>query len=97
MLDLQVCRASFAIMKTALLDDFKADANSIIGSLAEDPTVVITDQDQATAYLIEAAEHEAQRDRLRILEGIARGEQALADGQVVGHEEARTCLTKWLD
>lgn len=83
-------------MKTAQIADLKSDAAAIIGSLAQDLTVVLTEQDQPAAYLVEASAYEAQQERLRILEGIARGEQALANGQTFSHEEAKARLAKWL-
>jgi predicted transcriptional regulator len=34
--------------------------------------------------------------KLAILEGISRGERALADGKVLTHAEAKKRLAKWL-
>lgn len=36
------------------------------------------------------------QNRLAILEGIARGERALADGNFVSHQEAKDKMAKWL-
>jgi predicted transcriptional regulator len=34
--------------------------------------------------------------RMAILEGIARGEQAVAEGRVVSHAQAKKRLARWL-
>ncbi|MFT5127491.1 MAG: prevent-host-death family protein [Rhodothermales bacterium] len=84
-------------MKTAILDSLKTDADLILGDLAKDhDPVLITDDGRPAAYLIDAADYEAQQDRLRILEGIARGEQALASGLVFSHADAKARMARWL-
>lgn len=86
-----------ACMKTAILDSLKTDADLILGDLAKDhDPVLITDDGRPAAYLIDAADYEAQQDRLRILEGIARGEQALASGLVFSHADAKARMARWL-
>jgi predicted transcriptional regulator len=42
------------------------------------------------------ATYEAQQQRMAILEGIARGEVAVAEGRVVSHAEAKARLSRWL-
>lgn len=32
-----------------------------------------------------------------VLEGIARGEMAVAKGRVVSHADAKACMAKWLE
>jgi PHD/YefM family antitoxin component YafN of YafNO toxin-antitoxin module len=48
------------------------------------------------AYLVEAKSYEAMQKRLQLLEGLARGEKALADGRVVSHSRAKKRLARWL-
>ncbi|MBE4210256.1 prevent-host-death family protein, partial [Vibrio parahaemolyticus] len=49
-----------------------------------------------SAYLVDVDDYEFMQNRLAILEGIARGERALADGKVVSHDEAKDKMSKWL-
>jgi PHD/YefM family antitoxin component YafN of YafNO toxin-antitoxin module len=48
------------------------------------------------AYLIDAESFEAQEERVRILEGIARGERALQEGRVLTHRQVRRRMGRWL-
>lgn len=48
------------------------------------------------AYLVEAKTYEAMQRRLQLLEGLARGEKAIADGKVTTHARARKRLARWL-
>ncbi len=38
-----------------------------------------------------------EQQRTLILEGIARGEQAIAEGRLVSHEEVKRMFSRWLD
>ncbi|MBI2512899.1 MAG: type II toxin-antitoxin system prevent-host-death family antitoxin [Opitutae bacterium] len=53
-------------------------------------------EDVVTAYVVEAKAYEAMQRRLRLLEGLARGEQAIADGKVTRHARAKKRLARWL-
>ncbi|MDB6113207.1 MAG: type toxin-antitoxin system Phd/YefM family antitoxin [Lacunisphaera sp.] len=48
------------------------------------------------AYLVEAKSFEAMQKRLQLLEGLARGERAIADGRVMSHSRAKKRLARWL-
>jgi PHD/YefM family antitoxin component YafN of YafNO toxin-antitoxin module len=48
------------------------------------------------AYLVEAKSYEAMQKRLRLLEGLARGEKAAAEGRIVTHARAKKRLARWL-
>jgi predicted transcriptional regulator len=39
---------------------------------------------------------EFQRDRLLILEGIARGERAIEEGRVLSEDQAKARMGRWL-
>jgi PHD/YefM family antitoxin component YafN of YafNO toxin-antitoxin module len=62
---------------------------------SEPPTRVVQENGVA-AYLIEAKSYEAMRKRLQLLEGLARGEKAIAEGRVVSHSRAKKRLARWL-
>ena len=49
-----------------------------------------------SAYLVEAKSFEAMQKRLQLLEGLARGEKAIAEGRVVSHSRAKKRMARWL-
>ncbi|HVX85169.1 MAG TPA: type II toxin-antitoxin system prevent-host-death family antitoxin [Phycisphaerae bacterium] len=51
---------------------------------------------KTTAYLMEARAFEALQARVLLLEGIARGEQAIQQGRVLTQIEARKKMARWL-
>lgn len=48
------------------------------------------------AYLVDAKTYEAMQRRLQLLEGLARGEKAIAAGKVTSHARAKQRLARWL-
>jgi prevent-host-death family protein len=58
--------------------------------------VFITERGQSAAVLLDVKTYEGLLRRMTVLEGIARGERAFADGRVVAHREARKRLSRWL-
>lgn len=61
----------------------------------EEPALVVNENGM-TAYLIEAKTYEAMQKRLRLLEGLARGEKAIAEGKVLSHSRAKKRMARWL-
>lgn len=84
-------------MKTELVTTLKRQATRILADLhsSREP-VLITGHDQTSAYFVDVADHEQMSARMAILEGIARGEQAIQSGQISTDEAARRQLAKWL-
>ena len=62
----------------------------------EKEPLLITEHGKPAAYLVDVESYEANEKRMRLLEGLARGEQAIADGRVVSSDEAKTKFAKWL-
>ncbi len=58
--------------------------------------MLITEHGQPSAYLLDVDDYEQLMTRMSILEGIARGEQAVKDGRVMSHGEAKDRLSKWM-
>ena len=84
-------------MKTELVTTLKRQATRLISELHEDRNpLLITEHGRPAAYLIDVRSYEAQRDRLHILEGIARGEKAVQEGRILTHEQAKKRMRKWL-
>jgi len=84
-------------MKTRLVTTLKRQATKILAELAEDRSpVLITQHGIPSAYLVDVATFEALQERLRILEGIARGERAIEERRIASHAQARQRLKRWL-
>jgi prevent-host-death family protein len=84
-------------MRTELVTTLKRKATKIIAALAngQEP-VLITQHGRPAAYLIDVETYNRLRQRLAILEGIARGERAIAEGRVVTHVQAKKRMARWL-
>ena len=84
-------------MKVELVTSLKRQATKILADLhdTKEP-VLITEHGKPSAYLVDVEDYEFMQNRLEILEGIAQGERALADGNFVSHQEAKDKLAKWL-
>lgn len=80
-------------MKTHLVTTLKRRATGILNELVKDQTpVLITQHGLPTAYLVDVATFEALQNRMRVLEGIARGERAIQDGRISTHAQAKRRL-----
>ncbi len=84
-------------MKTELVTTLKRQATRLIAELNEDKTpVLITEHGRPAAYLIDVDSYNAQQLRIRILEGIARGEKAIQEGRTLTQEQAKKRMKRWL-
>lgn len=78
--------------------EVKRRATEIIAQLQADHTpVLITERGRSAAVLLDVETYDAMCNRLALLEGIARGERAFADGRIVSHADAKKRLSRWLD
>ena len=84
-------------MKTELVTTLKRQATRILAELREskDP-ILITEHGTPSAYLVDVSAFELMQDRMRILEGIARGERAILERRTVTHAQAKRRMKKWL-
>ena len=84
-------------MKTELVTNLKRHATKIIAKLqsVHDP-ILITQYGKPAAYLVDVDTFESMNQRLTILEGIARGEQAIKDGRIMSHDKAKSRMARWL-
>ena len=84
-------------MKTKLVTSLKRQATRILADLHETKEpVLITEHGQPSAYLLDVDDYEQLMTRMSILEGIARGEQAVKDDRVMSQNEAKDRLSEWL-
>jgi prevent-host-death family protein len=84
-------------MKVELVTTLKRQATKILADLhsSKEP-VLITEHGQPSAYLVDVEDYEFMQQRMQILEGIARGEQAIRNGDTFSTEDAKEKMSKWL-
>lgn len=84
-------------MKTEPVTTFKRQATKILADLhASKESVLITEHGQPSAYLVDVEDYEFMQQRMAILEGVARGEQAIKNGDTFSNQEATERMSKWL-
>lgn len=84
-------------MRTEVVTTLKRQATKLLADLHESKEpILITEHGQPSAYLLDVADYELMVDRMKILEGIAKGEQALRDGRTMDMEQAKEKMKKWL-
>lgn len=84
-------------MRTELVTTLKRQATELLSDLErEKKPILITQHGLPSAYLVDVESYELMQERMAILEGIARGEQALAEGRVATQAQARKHLARWL-
>lgn len=84
-------------MRAELVTTLKRRATELLEEVERDKEpILITKHGLPSAYLVDAETWEWEQSRMRILEGIARGERDIAEGRVVTHEEFKKRMAKWL-
>ena len=84
-------------MKTRIGTALKRKATKIVAKRGRNGTpVLITKRGKPAAYLVDAEDFESLQMRLRILEGIARGEKAIQQGRVLTQTQAKKTMRRWL-
>jgi prevent-host-death family protein len=84
-------------MRVELVTTLKRQATKILADLhtSKEP-VLITEHGQPSAYLVDVDDYEFMQQRMAILEGVARGEQAIKNGNTFSNQEAKEKMSKWL-
>ena len=84
-------------MRTELVTTLKRQATEILADLErEKKPILITQHGLPSAYLVDVESFELMQQRMELLEGIARGEVAIAEGRSVSHEDAKARMSRWL-
>lgn len=84
-------------MRAELVTTLKRQATEILAELARDKEpILITQHGVPSAYLVDVESFELLRRRMAVLEGIARGEMAVAEGRIVSHTDAKARMGRWL-
>ncbi|HEX5123652.1 MAG TPA: type II toxin-antitoxin system Phd/YefM family antitoxin [Rhodanobacteraceae bacterium] len=82
-------------MRTELVTTLKRQATELLDDLARDKQpILITQHGVPTAVLVDVESYELQQSRMAILEGIARGERALAEGRTFTQAQVKAYFEK---
>ncbi len=84
-------------MKIELVTTLKRQATKILAELhdSKEP-VLITEHGQPSAYLVDVQDYEMIQNRMKILDGLARGETAIIENRLYTQDEAKDKMSKWL-
>ena len=84
-------------MRTELVTTLKRRVTALLSEVerGKEP-ILITQHELPSAYILDDEIYELMGQRMTILEGIARGEQALAEDWVAPHAQARKRFDRWL-
>lgn len=84
-------------MRTELVTTLKRQATELLSDIERDrEPILITQHGLPSAYLVDVETYQLMQQRMTVLEGIARGELAVAEGRVATHAQAKTRLARWL-
>jgi prevent-host-death family protein len=84
-------------MRTELVTTLKRQATELLSDIERDKEpILITQHGLPSAYLLDVETYQLMQQRMAILEGIARGEQAIAESRTATHAQAKKRLARWL-
>ena len=84
-------------MRTELVTTLKRQATELLSELERHgEPILITQHGLPSAYLVDVASYDLMRKRMKLLEGIARGEKAVEEGRTLSHADAKQRLGRWL-
>ena len=84
-------------MRTELVTTLKRQATELLDDVSRSrEPILITQHGLPTAYLVDVESYELLQQRMKLLEGIARGEKAIEEGRTVTHAQAKQRLSRWL-
>ena len=84
-------------MRTELVTTLKRQATELLSELERSrKPILITQHGHPSAYLVDVESYETLQRRMRLLEGIARGETAVEDGRTLTQAQARQRMGRWL-
>lgn len=87
----------YQFMKTEIVTNLKRQATKIIAGLKSGSSpILITEHGRGAAYLLSVQAFEGWQNRIKVLEAIARGEQAIQEGRVLTHNQAKRQMKRWL-
>lgn len=84
-------------MRTEIVTTLKRQATELLAELERSKApILITQHGIPSAYLVDVETYETLQRRMRLLEGIARGERALEEGRTLSHAQAKRRMARWL-
>ncbi|KGM34631.1 type II toxin-antitoxin system Phd/YefM family antitoxin [Inquilinus limosus] len=84
-------------MRTELVTTLKRKATDLLAELERDrEPILITQHGLPSAYLVDVETFETLQRRMELLEGIARGEQAVEEGRTLTQDGAMQRMARWL-
>lgn len=84
-------------MRIELVTTLKRQATELLSDLERDKQpILITQHGLPSAYLVDVASFDLLQERMKLLEGIARGEMAVAEGRTVTQAQAKARMARWL-
>lgn len=86
-------------MRTELVTTLKRQATDLLADIERDrKPILITQHGLPSAYLVDVETYQLQQERMALLEGIARGEMAVAEGRTLTQAQAQAekRLSRWL-
>ncbi len=84
-------------MSTELVTTLKPKATERLGDIERDNAPILIAQDGLpSADPVDVGTYELIQKRMSLLEGIARGEMAVAEERVMSHVDAKQRVARWL-
>ncbi len=84
-------------MRTELVTTLKRKATELLTELGRNrEPILITQHGMPSAYLVDVESYEKLQSRIKLLEGIARGERAIEDGRTLSNKQAKAKMARWL-
>jgi len=84
-------------MRTELVTTLKRQATELLSDLEKHrEPILITQHGLPSAYLVDVDSYDLLLKRMKLLEGIARGEKAVEDGRTLTQAQAKQRLSRWL-
>jgi prevent-host-death family protein len=84
-------------MRTELVTTLKRKATDLLADIAKHKQpILITQHGLPSAYLVDVDSYEKLQARMKLLEGIARGERAVDEGRTLSNVQAKARMARWL-
>ena len=86
-----------SLMRVELVTTLKRQATRLLKELRErQEPILITEHGRPSAYLIDVESFEKDKEKLKLFEGLARGEEAIRRDRSLNQAKAKKRLEKWL-
>jgi prevent-host-death family protein len=84
-------------MRTELVTTLKRQATELLNDISRSrEPILITQHGLPSAYLIDVESYELLQKRMKLLEGIARGEKAIEEGRTLTNAQFKQRMSRWL-